>query len=230
VAPTTAPADSAADRQARGLTRGNTVSMKQWFTKLVKVLLALLLVVALLVVGLVLVAKQGWLDVIGINSSTRDSQVVQAVTRTEEVSLLSLSVQGLIDESRSREVFGQTVPGSEEQVFLQYEFDAKLGFDAADVEVEQTADDAYTLRIPEFVFIGYAEPSFEVATTDGGVLSFVTPDIDELELVNELLSESSQATYLTENDDVLREQATTFYDSIFTSIDPAIETTYEFAS
>ena len=204
--------------------------MKQWFTRLVKVLLGLLVVLAVVIVLVVLAAKQGWLDAVGINSSSRDSQVVQAIQRTEEVSLLSLQVQGLTDESRNAEVFGQSVPGSEEKVFIQYEFLAKLGFDAADVEVEQTGDDSYVLTIPEFSFIGYAEPSFEVATTDGGVLSFVTPDIDELELVNKVLSEESQATYLSDNDEALREQTATFYGSLFTSIDPAIETTYEFTS
>ena len=204
--------------------------MKKLMGRAVKALVVVLVVMVALGGFFLLAADRGWLSPFGVTTSGSDTQVIQAVERTKEVSLVSLSVQGLKDESQDRTVFGQTVPGSEEKVFLQYDFTAKLGFDASDVAVEQTGDKAYTLSIPEFSFIGYAQPSFKVATTDGGVLSFVTPDIDEVEMVNEILSEESQQAYLADNEDLLRDQTAAFYESLFTSIDPDIETTLEFSS
>src|SRR4051794_33742292 len=77
------------------------------------------------------VRSKGWLSPLGIASSSSDSQVVQAIERTQEVSLIRLGIQGIKDASRSTEIFGQTIPGTGEKLFVQYSFRAKLGLDGA---------------------------------------------------------------------------------------------------
>lgn len=204
--------------------------MKRRLGKLLRGLV-LLLVLAVVAFGLFLLAgKAGWLSVVGIRSETNDSQVVQAIERTQEIALVSLNIEGITDRTDTAEIFGQSVPGTEEQVFVQYTFDAKLGIDGTEVDVAKTSAHAYRIVVPEYEFIGYDQPSFKVATEDGGLLSWVTPDIDKLEMVNEILDEDAQQQYLEKNQAVLEDQTQVFYDSLVTSIDPDAEVTYEFQS
>src|SRR5690242_16162584 len=103
--------------------------------RLLSLLLGLLVVVGLLMVG----KNLGWLPPIGINSESHDSQVIQAIERTQEVSLLGLGIQGLKEENKSGEIFGQRIPGTGERVFLQYNFRAKLGIDGTKVKITKTS-------------------------------------------------------------------------------------------
>lgn len=204
--------------------------MKRRLGKLLRGLV-LLLVLAVVAFGLFLLAgKAGWLSVVGIRSETNDSQVVQAIERTQEIALVSLNIEGITDRTDTAEIFGQSVPGTEEQVYVQYTFDAKLGIDGTEVDVAKTSAHAYRIVVPEYEFIGYDQPSFKVATEDGGLLSWVTPDIDKLEMVNEILDEDAQQQYLEKNQALLEDQTQVFYDSLVTSIDPDAEVTYEFQS
>lgn len=190
-----------------------------------------LLLVFLLAIGVFTVFKNlGWLSALGIESYSHDSQVIHAIERTQEVSLLSLGVQGIREENRSSEVFGKSIPGTGERVFLQYNFDAKLGVDGAEVTVTKTGKSAFLISVPEFIFIGYEEPTFKVAVEDGGVLSWATPDIDQVEMVNDILNDDARETYIASYEELLQEQTRTFYDSLITSIDPAVVTTFEFRS
>ena len=185
----------------------------------------------LLAIGLFTIVKnQGWLSPLGINSESYDSQVVQAIERTQEVSLLSLGIQGIKEEDQSTEIFGRSIPGTGEKVFLQYNFNAKLGIDGAEVTVTKTGKDAYLISVPEFIFIGYDEPTFKVAVEDGGVLSWATPDIDKVEMVNEILNDDARQKYIDTNEDLLEEQTKVFYESLIASVDPTVVTTFEFRS
>jgi hypothetical protein len=166
----------------------------------------------------------------GVKSESHDSQVIQAIERTQEVALLSLGIQGIKEEKRCAEAFGKCVPGTGETVFLQYNFAAKLGIDGAEVKVTKTGEGAYLISGPEFTFIGYDEPTFKVAVEDGGALDWATPDIDKVEMVNEILNDDARKTYLASNEDLLQEQTKVFCDSLIASIDPALETTFEFRS
>lgn len=190
---------------------------------------ALFFVAAVLVVGAFAVAKNaGWLSVLGIESTTNDSQVVNAIERTQEVSLLSLNLQGITDEKRNSKVFGKALPGTGEKVFLQYKFKAKLGIDGADVKIKETGESAYLVSIPDFIFIGYDDPTFKVITEDSGVLSSLTPDIDRVQMINRVLGGNARKSYLTSNEETLRDQTKVFYNTLINSIDPAIVTTFEF--
>ena len=184
----------------------------------------------LAIVAFVVARDQGWLSPIGIDSSTQDSQVIQAIERTQEVSLMSLGIQGILQKEQNSTVFGQSIPGTGERVLIVYKFTAKLGVDGEQVQVEETGENAYTVTVPDFMFIGTQEPTFEVPVEDGGILRFVTPDIDQLELVNEILSDDGKQEYIDSNVDLLQDQTRVFYDSLITSVVPDAEVTYEFAS
>jgi hypothetical protein len=185
----------------------------------------------LLAIGVFTVVKnQGWLSPLGIKSESHDSQVIRAIERTQEVSLLSLGIQGIKEKDQSRRIFGTSIPGTGEKVFMQYDFDAKLGIDGARVKVTKTGKNAYLISIPKFKFIGYDKPTFKVAVEDGGVLSWATPDIDKVEMVNEILNDDARQRYIVSNEDLLEEQTKVFYNSLITSIDPAVVTSFEFRS
>ncbi len=188
-------------------------------------------VVALLAIALFAFARaQGWLSPLGIDSESRDSQVITAIEKTEEVSLLSLKVQGLKEERRNSEVFGRSIPGTGEEVLLQYNFAAKLGLDNTATSVTQTGENSYLISVPAFKFIGYDEPTFKVIVEGGGVLRAITPDIDQVEVVNDILGDGARETYLDDNRGILEDQTRAFYDGLFASIDPALKTSYKFAS
>jgi hypothetical protein len=82
-------------------------------------------------------------------------------------------------------------------------------------------------------FVALPRRSEKVATEDGGVLSWAVPDIDKVDMVdmvNEILNDDARQTYIASNQELLEEQTKTFYDSLITSIDPAVTTTFEFSS
>lgn len=194
--------------------------------RLLSFVLALLLALGLFTV----VKNQGWLSFVGIESESHDSQVIQAIERTQEISLLSLGIQGLKQESKCSTVFGKCVPGSGDKVYLQYKFTAKLGVDGARVKVTNSGEHNYVVAIPEFISIGFSDPDFEVAVTDGGALAWITPDVDEVEMVNEILNDDAREQYIESNKDILEDQAKVFYDSLITGIDPDAKTKYNFES
>jgi hypothetical protein len=193
-------------------------------------LLALVGLVALVVGGLIVSRNAGFLSPFGIESTSRDSQVIQAVERTQEVALVGLNIQGLTSEKRSSTIFGRSVPGTGETVYIQYEFTAKVGIDGSKVGISRDGADGYEVSVPAFSFIGYDQPKFEEAVTDGGVLSFVTADIDTLQLVNKILGDDQQDDYVSKNRDVLEEQTKAFYGRLITSIDPGADVEYTFAT
>jgi hypothetical protein len=181
------------------------------------------------IVGFTVLKNAGLLSPLGIKSETADSQVVQSIKRTEEVSLLALGIQGITSEERCSTAFGKCVPGTSDEVYMQYNFTGKLGIDGAGVEVTESGADTYTISVPTFEFIGYSEPTFEVAVTDDGVLSWVTEDIDQAAMITKILSDDAQQKYLDDNEAMLQEQTRVFYDNIIMSVAPQAKITYEFA-
>ena len=172
----------------------------------------------------------GWLTALGIKSQSNDSQVIQAIERTQEVSLLRLGIQGIKDKDQSVAIFGKNIPGTGRKVFLQYNFDAKLGVDGAAVSVTKTGEKGFLISVPRFAFIGYDEPTFKVAVEDAGVLSWATAEVDKVEMINEILNDDARDAYIRDNEDLLRDQTKTFYNSLIKSIDEDAVTTFEFAS
>ena len=182
-----------------------------------------------LIVGAVLVAT----GILSFNSveterESRNSLIINAIERENQVVLLSLGVQGLAEESVQPKIFGRNVPWSGRTLYMQYNYRAKLGIDGGDVTIEQTGDNEFRVTIPEFILIGHDDIGFRVAVERNGVLSFVTPEIDQAKLVTELLSDDATAENINNNRDVLREQAAAFYTGIFKSVDPEITVTFDF--
>jgi hypothetical protein len=159
---------------------------------------------------------------------TRDVSVVTAVTTEEQVVLLTLGIEGLLEEGSSGEILGVTIPGSDRSSFMRYEFSALAGIDGDDVAVEETAENQYLITIPEFIFIGHDDETFELVVENNGVLSFVTPEIDETAMINKILSDGAEQEYVDDHTESLRQQAMTFYRGIVAGVNPDAVVAFEF--
>lgn len=165
----------------------------------------------------------------GTKSETRNTQVINSITRQEQVVLLSLGIQGIQEERQSAMRFlGVEVPKSGRASFMQYAFSAMLGIDGKDVRIAQTGEDEYLVSIPDFIFIGHDDESFELITEDNGALSWMTPKIDTVEMINDILTDDAKDQYIDSHEEVLRDQVKAFYKGIITSIDPTIDVEFEF--
>lgn len=70
------------------------------------------------------------------------------------------------------------------------------------------------MSIPEFIFIGHENLNVKLINEENGVLSWVTPDIDQNEMLQKVLSDELQDEHIEKNEDTLREQAASFYKRI----------------
>ncbi len=166
----------------------------------------------------------------GTKTESRNSLVVRSISREEQVVLVSMGIQGISKREESSEIGGWSVPGTSRATFLQYEYDAKLGIDGKDVTIEKSGPDSYVITIPEFLFIGHDDPHYESIVEDNGVLSAVTGDVDEAEMITEILSDEVKAELLADQHDLLRDQAAAFYSGIIRGVDPTIELEFEYVS
>lgn len=210
--------------------------MKSSFTKMVLIVVGgVLCVVGLLVAGAFLAGTSALQAILttnpfGTKSETVNTQVTHAIARSEEVVLLSLGVQGIEKSTDTGTFWGMTVPGSERASFLQYSFNAKLGIDGKDVEIQQSGEREFAILVPRFTFIGNDDVRFEVPIENNGVLSWVTPEIDTVAMTNKVLSVDARQKYVDSNDEILREQAVAFYSRIIAAIDPTIQLDFQFES
>jgi len=204
-------------------------SLGKWTLATGAVLAALLLVTAgVLLSGQAFVQSMFGTSPVDTHTETVHSQVVNAVERTQEVSLVSLAMMGIEKKTESTSYFGVVIPGSERTKFLQYSFDAKLGLDGEDVAITQTGEKQYTISISEFTFIGFDNLSFELATESDGVLSWITPEIDTASMASNIINDETKRSYIDKHRDLLSEQAKAFYGGIVGAVDPSIELTFEF--
>ena len=187
---------------------------------------ALVVVAALLAYG----AIKAFPDLSPFSSTaeSRNTQIINSITREEQVVLLSLGIQGISEQTERGSFLGMDIPGSGRATFVQYAFHAKLGIDGRDVRITQTDEANFVVSIPEFIFIGHDKESFETVVENNGVLSWTTPEIDTVEMINEILDDEAQDQYVDSNMEVLEDQARVFYSAIVTSIDPSIALTFEF--
>lgn len=111
---------------------------------------------------------------------------------------------------------------------MQYSFTTKLGIEGRDVKITQTGDKQFLISIPGFVFIGLENPKLDLLVEDNGILSVVTPEIDQQEIANHVLSNDAMATHIAKNTEMLEAQAKSFYTGIVHSIDPEVALEFEF--
>lgn len=157
-----------------------------------------------------------------------DTQVIHSMQRTKEVSLLRLGVTGIISRENKSHFFSMEIPGSERAQFIQYTFDAKLGFEGKDVVIKEAGDNTFDVAIPEFKFIGYDHPEYRIVVEQNGALSFGTQQIDTLDMVNNILTDKAKKEYVDSNRDILEEQAKSFYTSIVQSVSPDTKLNFTF--
>lgn len=158
-----------------------------------------------------------------------DTQVLQAVEREQQVVLLSLGIQGIRESRTSQQLFGVDIPGSGRLSLMQYTFTAKLGLEGGAVKVRELKQGGYLVTVPEFVFIGHDKPKFEIPIEKNGVLSWVTPEIEDVQVINEILDDEGQTRYIKEHMAVLEQQAAAFYSNIIHAIEPDAVIEFVFA-
>lgn len=194
-----------------------------------KLLKRLLLAVALVAVGAFL-ALSGSKAFSVMNSETLSSKLINSVVREEQVVLLSLGIQGLDERNEAKaKLFGLVdVPGSERTKFIEYSFKAKLGLDGKDVGITQIRDNEFLVSIPNFIFIGHDSENFRLVAERNGVLSWATPEIDSVDMINKILSDEARTEYIELNEEILRDQAKLFYGGIIGSVAPDVVVKFEF--
>lgn len=190
--------------------------------------LAMIIVGALLAVGAVVVFKDPIVNWVGATTD-KNTQVINAVTRTKEVSLVRLGIEGIRErKTEDGKLLFLNIPNSR-AMFLRYSFDAKLGIDAKDVRIEERPDGSFLIRIPSFIMIGMSNQNIEVAAENNDVLSWTTAEIDTFAMVNEVFGDDLKAEYVARNLELLKDQSRTFYTDIIHAVDPEITLEFEFA-
>lgn len=164
----------------------------------------------------------------GTTSRSTDTRSITSLALEEQVVLMSLGVQGIKEQSEALNLFGMKVPGSSRTTFLQYDFSAKVGFTGEEVAITETGENTFNVSIPKFIFIGHDDVAFKLITEDNGVLSMVTPEVDTINMTNEILNDVTEAEYIKKNTEILRHQAETYFTSVIANIDPEVSLTFTF--
>ena len=166
---------------------------------------------------------------LGSQSQSRNTQIINSVTREEQIVLLGLGIQAISATTGHSTFLGVTIPGSERASFLQYSFNAKLGLEGKDVQIAATGEKGLLISIPQFIFIGHSNESFQTVVETNGVLSFATPEIDTAAVITNVLNDEAKSKYIASNNEILRDQAKAFYTGIINAIDPTITVAFEFS-
>ena len=194
-----------------------------------------LLIIVLVVAGTGAAFASGALNALALSSMftssshERDSQVIQSVTRVQEVALLSLHIEGISKHESNGEIFGVAVPASEKTTLIQYKFDAKLGIDGSQVTIEPTGPESFRVTIPQFIGIGFDEPVFADPLEMSNALSWLATPAVQTRMINNILSDENKQKYISQNEAALKEQAKVFYSRLIASVDPEITLDFAFA-
>lgn len=191
--------------------------------------LAVILVVVISV-GATILLTDRFASPIEVETTSSDSQIITAIDKQEQIVLMSASVQGIWTERVDGMLWGRKIPGASRSQLIQYSYRAKLGIEGKDVSIAASGTERYTIRIPEFIFIGHSDEKFETVMEKNGALSFATADIDPAETITEILDAEAKADEINANRRLLEEQATAFYTGIVTAIDPNVELDFQFSN
>lgn len=189
---------------------------------------ALVIIGAVLAAATLLVVKPPLGEWVG-TTTDKNTQVVNAITRSQEIALVTLSIEGIRErKTENGQFLFLSIPNSR-AAFLRYSFDAKLGIDAGEVTIDEQTYGSFLISVPAFIVIGLDNQSVEVAAESTDVLSWTTPEIDKVAMVNDVFGDQLQAEYLARNDELLRDQLRVFYTNIAAAIDPDVKLKFEFA-
>lgn len=159
----------------------------------------------------------------------REVQVIRSIELEKQVVLVRSGITGLKPEREVKDINGFVIPWSDRSLLLQYEFDTMVGIEGSEVSIVPTGEESFRVSIPNFILIGTDDPRYSVVNEQNGVLSLVTPEIDTLQLTQELLADDVAAEHIEGLRPVLEEQARSFYTNIVTAIDPSVTLEFEFA-
>lgn len=157
-------------------------------------------------------------------------QILQAVTRQQNIELLKVRVQGIAEKDSQAKFMGYKVPGANRALYLQYAYGIQLGIDGSQVQIKRVGEDHYRLTIPAFKVPGHSNIDLKKAVEKNGAISLVAPpEIDAAEMASKILSEDAEKKHIADNRDALQQQSKTFYDSIIHAINPDAKIDYDFA-
>ncbi|MGY3765110.1 hypothetical protein ACWOAH_00930 [Vagococcus vulneris] len=165
---------------------------------------------------------------VNTDTSFKDTQVIKSLTKEKQVVLVNLGVSEVLTAKQSIQLFDTDLFGTNKYKYVQAEFDAKLGLDGKKVTIEKTNDNTYKIKIPEFIFIGHSNEKFSVIAENNDILSWVTPDINETQMVTKILNSTAQQKYLKKYHDLLKESTQDFYGSLLRTVNPEAKLVYEF--
>ena len=167
-------------------------------------------------------------DVFEPKSESHASEVTRAIERRSEVVLVALGQQGINTAKDVQTIWGIEIPGSDRAVLLQYSFTAKLGIDGSLVTVKEAGPKNFTISIPAFQLIGFDHFTSSVAVEQNGVLTWVTPEIDQTEMIEQVLSSDKKQELVRAHSELLKSQVESFYGGIVAAVDPEIQLKFDF--
>lgn len=161
--------------------------------------------------------------------STNTSEVIKYQLPQQEVALTSLRIEGLERADANGKLFGLALDAGNRSKYIEYGFNAKLGVDGSQVDIVADGEHEFTVTVPEFIFIGHSDEHFEDPIEENGILSWLTPQISETEMVNKILSTERKDKWVVSSLQLLKDQSEVFYGTIIKSVDPDATLTFQFA-
>lgn len=193
--------------------------------RLFKILIALVSLVSVVVVTVVLTSTP---EPESSFDRSGDSQVISALERTGEVSLITAHTSGVYEVENHTVIFGKRLPGSAKTVFIEYSYENKLGFDASAVNIKPKYNNEYQIIIPEFILIGKNNIEVETVFNKRGPISFSTENIDVAKATEEILASGKGEELIESNRDLLEDGAEEFYEDIILEFDDEVRLDYRF--
>lgn len=192
---------------------------------------ALAIIIALIILVVVIVAGIWFLqNNAGVKTESNESIIIHSVENIGEIALLQLNIEDIYDRKNTTNIpkIGELI-GSERKMFLRVSFDAKLGINGNEIEINPKGNNIYEITVPPFIFIGYNNFNSEVAAEDKGILSWTNKEIKESDIINDILGKKNKQKYLVKYDDQLKESTELFFTQLIKGIDPDAVVTFTFA-
>lgn len=199
----------------------------------IKGLVALVVTFAVLVgiaTGAAIGLKRAGFSLFDTKTVTSDERIVESIRTKQDITLLHVNVHSIFqEETQNIKRFSITIPDSDRHLIFVYRYTANLGIDGKEVSIEKTSDKSYTVKIPIFKVLGTSNVKWDEDIDINGALAFLSEEPKKNKIRTCLLSEETlDKKNLSESDELMREQAETFYSNIIHAIDPEIELTFEF--
>ena len=163
-------------------------------------------------------------------SEVKSSINIESIEKVNEVVFLNAGINEIISESKTTQVFGFDVPFSKKTALVILNYTAKFGIKSS-VKVEQISEKEYKVIVPKLEVIGVElskDNPYDLYDSHGELLIETTEDIDTGKLVTNQLSSDKQAEYLDKFKSDIKESATNYYKTIFSSMDSEVKVTIEF--